>query len=80
MNIRETKIIRKVATVGSQEVLSVSANYAAERGVDLSVTLFDKPYCDAHREEVQAFVSAVIAQVNALLDAEQLPLLLAQRN
>lgn len=77
MNIRETKIIRKVATVNGQEVASVSANYAAERGVELSITLFDKPYCDAHREEVQAFVSSVIGQVNALLDEEQLPQLLA---
>jgi len=57
-----------------KEVFICNAQYS-EHGVFLSFEMIDEAFCAEHREDVQEAISVFIPQANALLAADNLPII-----
>lgn len=74
MDTRTTQTIREVATVDNRPVCAVNGSYS-EQNCSITVEVMDHAYCDAHKEEVQSFVSAFVSRVNGLTAEYHLPII-----
>lgn len=74
---RTTKTYRVPCTDEDGKEVFISNVQYSEHGIFLGFEMMDEAYCAEHREDVQEAISAFIPQVNALLTADNLPIISA---
>lgn len=75
---RQSKSIRvPCVNEDGNEVFIASAQYS-ESGIYVSFEMLDKNYCEAHKDDVADEISAFIPQLNALLEEDNLPIIVVK--